>query len=139
MSDLFVLSRFQDAWWDKNLVKNFHKYTVLLKNCVNVVSFSLWINTIQYFTKDWNSLILTLFDGKKKVFGLETFTLRSIIMQFAPQKLCPSSPLSLSLQVSINVFFNVIFLSKIKRIKWRASCAAIWKDKTKCQSLSVAL
>ena len=75
MPDLFVLPRFQGAWWDKKLVKNFHKYTVFLKNCVNLVSFSLWINTIQYFTKDWNSLILTLFDGKKEGIRVRNFHL----------------------------------------------------------------
>ena len=89
------------------MVGNFHNYTVLLKSCANLLSFSLWINTTQCFMEDWDSLTLTLFGGKKKQFRLESFTLRSIILLFATQKLCPSSPLCLSLFEISTMFLDV--------------------------------
>ena len=94
-------------WWGKELVGNFHNYIVLLKSCANLLSFSLWINTTQCFMENWDSLTLTLFGGKKKWFGLESFTLHSIILLFATQKLCLSSPLCLSLFEISKMFLDV--------------------------------
>ena len=34
--NLFDLSLSQSAWWGKELVGNFHNYTVLLKNCATL-------------------------------------------------------------------------------------------------------
>ena len=114
MPNLFVLSLSLKGknspcfpWWGKELVGNFHNYIVLLKICSNLLSFSLWINTTQCFMENWDSLTLTLFGGKKKRFGLESFTLRSIILLFATQKLCLSSPLCLSLFEINKMFLDV--------------------------------
>ena len=94
-------------WWGKELVGNFHNYIVLLKSCANLLSFSLWINITQCFMENWDSLTLTLFGRKKKRFGLESFTLHSIILLFATQKLCLSSPLCLSLFEISKMFLDV--------------------------------
>ena len=114
MPNLFVLSLSLKGknspcfpWWGKELVGNFHNYIVLLKSCANLLFFSLWINTTQCFMENWDSLTLTLFGGKKKRFGLESFMLRSIILLFATQKLCPSSPLCLSLFEIRKIFLDV--------------------------------
>ena len=38
MPNLFVLSLSLSVWWDKELVENFHNYSVFLKSCASLVS-----------------------------------------------------------------------------------------------------